>query len=219
MFSEETEESKSASAWSIFSNHSTPNSGKQSYSRMSCLNDDRTLDNFATCRLFGIDLKSPSLGALFEKSSLKSVDLPNDASEGCIRNQRQQLQVPIKEVHIRQNHSTRSRTKVQMQGVAVGRAVDLTALKGYDELISELEEMFEIKGELRNRHKWEIVFTDDEGDMMLMRDFPWLEFCDKVLRIFICSSQEVKKMRAGTKLPLSSADNERGGFNLEISGD
>ncbi|KAL2547609.1 Auxin response factor 9 [Forsythia ovata] len=219
MFSEETEECKSASAWSIFSNHSTPNSGKQSNSRMSCLNDERTLENSATCRLFGIDLKSPSLGALFEKSSLKSVDIPNDASEGCIRNQRQQLQVPIKEVHIRQNHSTRSRTKVQMQGVAVGRAVDLTALKGYYELISELEEMFEIKGELRNRHKWEIVFTDDEGDMMLMRDYPWLEFCDKVLRILICSSQDVKKMRAGSKLPLSSADNERAGFNLEIGGD
>lgn len=60
-----------------------------------------------------------------------------------------------------------------MQGVAVGRAVDLTTLKGYDELISELEEMFEIKGELQSRNKWEIVFTDDEGDMMLVGDDPW----------------------------------------------
>lgn len=63
--------------------------------------------------------------------------------------------------------------KVQMQGVAVGRAVDLTILKGYDELIKELEEMFEIQGELHSRNKWEIVFTDDEGDMMLMGDYPW----------------------------------------------
>lgn len=61
-----------------------------------------------------------------------------------------------------------------MQGVAVGRAVDLTAIKGYDELISELEDMFEIHGELRPRKKWEIVFTDDEGDTMLMGDHPWL---------------------------------------------
>lgn len=60
-----------------------------------------------------------------------------------------------------------------MQGVAVGRAVDLTTLKGYDELIAELEEMFEIKGELQPRDKWEIVFTDNEGDMMLMGDDPW----------------------------------------------
>lgn len=60
-----------------------------------------------------------------------------------------------------------------MQGVAVGRAVDLTILEGYDELIRELEEMFEIHGELRDRNKWEVVFTDDEDDMMLVGDDPW----------------------------------------------
>ena len=60
-----------------------------------------------------------------------------------------------------------------MQGIAVGRAVDLTSLSGYAELIDELEEMFEIKGELHPRDKWEIVFTDDDGDMMLMGDDPW----------------------------------------------
>ena len=63
--------------------------------------------------------------------------------------------------------------KVQMQGVAVGRAVDLTALEGYDELISELEKMFEIKGEFCHRNKWEVVFIDDEGDMMLAGDDSW----------------------------------------------
>jgi len=60
-----------------------------------------------------------------------------------------------------------------MQGVAVGRAVDLTKLSGYDELLKELEEMFDIQEELHARNKWEIVFTDDEGDMMLMGDYPW----------------------------------------------
>lgn len=60
-----------------------------------------------------------------------------------------------------------------MQGVGVGRAVDLTILESYDELIDELEELFSIKGELRPRDKWEIVFTDNEGDMMLVGDDPW----------------------------------------------
>lgn len=60
-----------------------------------------------------------------------------------------------------------------MQGMAVGRAVDLTSLEGYDELTTELEQMFEIEGELRQRNKWEVVFTDDEGDMMLVGDDPW----------------------------------------------
>lgn len=61
-----------------------------------------------------------------------------------------------------------------MHGIAVGRAVDLTVLEGYDQLIDELEEMFDIRGELQPRNKWEIVYTDDEGDMMLLGDYPWL---------------------------------------------
>lgn len=60
-----------------------------------------------------------------------------------------------------------------MQGIAVGRAVDLAGLKGYDELIAELENMFDIKGALSLRDKWAVVFTDDEGDMMLVGDDPW----------------------------------------------
>lgn len=61
-----------------------------------------------------------------------------------------------------------------MQGVAVGRAVDLTLLEGYADLIAELEKMFEIKGELKERKKWQVVYTDEEGDMMLLGDYPWL---------------------------------------------
>ena len=60
-----------------------------------------------------------------------------------------------------------------MQGIAVGRAVDLTLLKSYDELIKELEEMFEIQGQLLPRDKWIVVFTHDEGAMMLAGDDPW----------------------------------------------
>ena len=61
-----------------------------------------------------------------------------------------------------------------MQGIAVGRAVDLTVLKGYDDLINELEKMFDIKDELCPCGKWAVVFTDDEGDMMLVGDDPWV---------------------------------------------
>ncbi|KAM2483502.1 hypothetical protein ACFX1W_041125 [Malus domestica] len=103
--------------------------------------------------------------------------------------------------------STRTRTKVQMQGVAVGRAVDLTALKGYDHLIDELEKMFEIKGELRPKNKWAVVFTDDENDMMLMGDDQWSDFCKLVKKIFIYSSDEVQKMNR-CKLQSSSLDCE-----------
>lgn len=114
---EETEESKSASAWSVISNHSTPST---------LPNDLRKPDAMAPCRLFGFDLKSPSL------ITLRSVDIPNDNGEVHIlstlssagseqkssvskefRDQKlDQLQIPIKDVQSRQSNSSRSRTKV-----------------------------------------------------------------------------------------------------------
>lgn len=60
-----------------------------------------------------------------------------------------------------------------MEGISVGRAVNLSALEGYDDLITELEKMFEIKGELRPINKWVIIYTDNEGDVMLVGDDPW----------------------------------------------
>ncbi|RWW32244.1 hypothetical protein GW17_00003103, partial [Ensete ventricosum] len=72
------------------------------------------------------------------------------------------------------SRQTRSCTKVHMQGFAVGRAVDLTRLIGYDELLHKLEEMFSIEGELTGAvNKWVIVYTDDEDDIMLVGDDPW----------------------------------------------
>lgn len=232
---EETEESKSASAWSVLSNHSAPSPGKKSnYPINACRNEERKPDTVATCRLFGIDLNSHSVVSLCDYSPEKSF-MPTDTDEVYIpsvlssgnseqksvlsRDSRdvtkEKLQSPSKEVQSRHSPSSRCRTKVHMQGVAVGRAVDLASLNGYKELITELEEVFSISGELRSREKWEIVFGDDEGDIMLMGDYPWLEFCNMVRRIFIWSSQDVKKMK-GNKLPFSSSEHEGSGFNLEI---
>ena len=43
-----------------------------------------------------------------------------------------------------------------------------------------------------------IVYTDDEGDMMLVGDDPWQEFCGIVRKIFIYTREEVQKMNPGT---------------------
>ncbi|KAL2516681.1 Auxin response factor 9 [Abeliophyllum distichum] len=166
VFAEETEKSKSASAWSAFSNHLATHSGKQSNVPVPYLNDRRESHNVATCRLFGVDLISPSIGVLGETSKIKPVNIPSDACErynssklssvdseqkSCLskdskESKQEQLQVLTKEVQRRENQTSRSCTKAQMQGVPLCFAVDLTALKGYGELISELEEMFGIKG-------------------------------------------------------------------------
>ncbi|OIT02046.1 PREDICTED: auxin response factor 9-like [Nicotiana attenuata] len=225
MLVDETEDSKSASAWSGFPSILSSQFSKGTNQPILSPTDERKCDTITTCRLFGIDLKS-TLSSTTEAPLPKPANISNVSAERAspntvpagdsdqisglsidFKDQKQgQLQLLLKEVQSKHNCSTRSRTKVQMQGVAVGRAVDLTTLKGYNELIKELEEMFEIQGELHPRNKWEIVFTDDEGDMMLMGDHPWLEFCNVVRRIFIVSSQDIKNWSAGNKL-LSCADN------------
>lgn len=52
--------------------------------------------------------------------------------------------------------------------------MDLSKYHGYSELITELDKIFEFNGELVAPTKeWLVVFTDDEGDMMLVGDDPW----------------------------------------------
>jgi hypothetical protein len=73
-----------------------------------------------------------------------------------------------------QNGSSRSCKKVHKQGIALGRSIDLTKFTCYDELIAELDQMFDFNGELNSSSKnWMVVYTDNEGDMMLVGDDPW----------------------------------------------
>lgn len=61
-----------------------------------------------------------------------------------------------------------------MDGMAVGRAVDLTQFDGYEDLLRKLEEMFDIKAELCGlTKKWQVVYIDNEGDVMMVGDDPW----------------------------------------------
>ncbi|KAL8478371.1 hypothetical protein ACS0TY_030328 [Phlomoides rotata] len=95
--------------------------------------------------------------------------------------------------------STRSCTKVHKQGSALGRSVDLAKFNNYDELISELDSLFEFSGDLEARNKnWLVVYTDDEDDMMLVGDDPWEEFCGMVRKILILTKEEVQRMKPGT---------------------
>lgn len=104
---EEAEESKTASAWSIISNASALSSVKQISSPVSC-QTERKPDTAATCRLFGIDLNNPSTLPHAENSSMVSDDAPQEG-EGFVT---KQSRAPRKEAQSRQGQSSRSRTKV-----------------------------------------------------------------------------------------------------------
>ncbi|KAK7262350.1 hypothetical protein RJT34_29918 [Clitoria ternatea] len=97
-----------------------------------------------------------------------------------------------------QNSAKRSCTKVHKQGSLVGRAIDLSRLKGYNDLLGELERLFGMEGLLKDPDKgWRILYTDSENDIMVVGDDPWHEFCDVVSKIHIYTQEEVEKMTIG----------------------
>ncbi|XP_017224727.1 auxin response factor 1 isoform X2 [Daucus carota subsp. sativus] len=170
-------------------------------------------------RLFGIDLVDPSTvedtpmivsGAVVDDLSLTlqvESDLhsePYDADQSDLpsvscKPEKSSLQ-PQHELHSRH---IRSCTKVHMQGIAVGRAVDLTRFNKYEDLLRKLEDMFEIEGELcGSEKKWQVVYTDDEDDIMMVGDDPWHEFCNMVRKICIYTTEEAKRLTPKIKPPV-----------------
>ncbi|KAJ7536068.1 hypothetical protein O6H91_12G055600 [Diphasiastrum complanatum] len=91
----------------------------------------------------------------------------------------------------------RTRIKVYKQG-AVGRAVDLSKFEGYDDLRRVLGELFKLEGLLSEAASgWQLVYTDHEGDMLLVGDDPWTVFCSMVRKIRILSPTELENMAQG----------------------
>ncbi|GFZ20477.1 auxin response factor 4 [Actinidia rufa] len=97
-----------------------------------------------------------------------------------------------------QSSNKRSCTKVHKQGNLVGRAIDLSRLNSYEDLLIELERLFSMEGLLRDPDMgWRILYTDEENDMMVVGDDPWPEFCGMVSKIHIYTQEEVEKMTIG----------------------
>ncbi|CAK7348233.1 unnamed protein product [Dovyalis caffra] len=68
----------------------------------------------------------------------------------------------------------RSSTKVLKYGTVLGRSVVLTQFDGYNELIWELDLMFDFQGSLIDGTSgWSVVYSDHEGDMMRIEECPW----------------------------------------------
>ncbi|XP_022946080.1 auxin response factor 19-like [Cucurbita moschata] len=109
------------------------------------------------------------------------------------------------------NHSQRMRTytKVQKRG-SVGRCIDVTRYKGYDELRHDLARMFGIEGQLEDpqRTDWKLVYVDHETDILLVGDDPWEEFVSCVQSIKILSSAEVQQMSLDGNLGHIQAPNQ-----------
>ncbi|XP_020210334.2 auxin response factor 1 isoform X1 [Cajanus cajan] len=89
----------------------------------------------------------------------------------------------------------RSGIKVFKKGMPIARSVNLTQLRGYDELIHKLDQLFEFGGQLISSQKnWLIAYTDYEEDIMLVGDDPWEEFVVMARKIYIYPKDDFQKM-------------------------
>ncbi|XP_047975579.1 LOW QUALITY PROTEIN: auxin response factor 5-like [Salvia hispanica] len=88
----------------------------------------------------------------------------------------------------------RTYTKIQKAG-SVGRSIDVSSFKTYNQLRSEIERMFGLEGLLNDPGSgWKLVYVDFESDVLLVGDDPWEEFVGCVRCIRILSPAEVKQM-------------------------
>ncbi|KAI4381053.1 hypothetical protein MLD38_007170 [Melastoma candidum] len=102
--------------------------------------------------------------------------------------------------------------KINMEGVAIGRKVDLGAYDTYDKLSSAVDVLFRDLlavqrdgGEeaitttegVDGRGEYTIVYEDNEGDRMLLGDVPWHMFVSTVKRLRVLKTSELSSHGIG----------------------
>ncbi|XP_039051131.1 auxin response factor 7-like isoform X2 [Hibiscus syriacus] len=113
-----------------------------------------------------------------------------------------------------QTQRMRTYTKVQKRG-SVGRSIDVTHYKGYDELRHDLARVFGIEGQLEDPQSsdWKLVYVDHENDILLVGDDPWEEFVSCVQSIKILSSAEVQQISLNGDLGNVAVPSQAVSFN------
>ncbi|KAH9313827.1 hypothetical protein KI387_022454, partial [Taxus chinensis] len=97
--------------------------------------------------------------------------------------------------------------KVNMDGVAIGRKVDLTAHESYEALVKDLENMFQTSTENQTTSSGSmplrlldptsdmvLTYEDKEGDCMLVGDIPWKMFVNMVIRLRIMKTSDANAL-------------------------
>ncbi|XP_057977433.1 auxin-responsive protein IAA26-like [Malania oleifera] len=111
--------------------------------------------------------------------------------------------------------------KINMDGVPIGRKVDLKAYDSYDQLCSAVDELFRgllaaqrdssvggtqnkqeeekaITGLLDGIGEYTLVYEDNEGDRMLVGDVPWNMFVSTAKRLRVLKSSEISTLGLGS---------------------
>ncbi|KAH6781220.1 hypothetical protein C2S51_000071 [Perilla frutescens var. frutescens] len=104
--------------------------------------------------------------------------------------------------------------KINMDGIPIGRKVDLEAYNSYEKLSFGVDELFRglvaaqkqddeggkgIGGLLDGSGEYTLVYEDNEGDRMLVGDVPWLMFVSTVKRLRVLKTADLPALSRGRK--------------------
>ncbi|KAK9677041.1 hypothetical protein RND81_11G118200 [Saponaria officinalis] len=135
--------------------------------------------------------------------------------------------MPSKAVHVNEkkpaeNSNKGQFVKINMDGIPIGRKVDLSAFNCYDNLSSAVDALFRgllaaqkdsSAGGIENKHEeqkpitgildrtgeYTLVYEDNEGDRMLVGDVPWHMFVSTVKRLRVLKSSDLPTLSRGSK--------------------
>ncbi|KAL4604479.1 hypothetical protein ACB092_10G196500 [Castanea dentata] len=111
--------------------------------------------------------------------------------------------------------------KINMDGVPIGRKVDLKAYDSYEKLSFAIDELFgdllaaqrdysaakkenkvgdakAITDSLHGSREYTLIYEDNEGDRMLVGDVPWHMFVSTVKRLRVLKSSEISTLQLTT---------------------
>lgn len=103
--------------------------------------------------------------------------------------------------------------KINMEGVPIGRKLDLNAYDNYHTLEDVVDHLFRgllaaqrnsseekaIRGLLDGSGEYTLVYEDNEGDRMLVGDVPWNMFVSTVKRLRVLKSSELSSLSLVSK--------------------
>ncbi|KAL5783339.1 hypothetical protein ACOSP7_008368 [Xanthoceras sorbifolium] len=125
-----------------------------------------------------------------------------------------------KEVSDRKSQSLKNNqqfVKISMEGVPIGRKINLCAYDSYEELSFAIDELFKdllaaqkessgagsentkeqskaLSGSLAKRDEYTLVYEDNEGDRILVGDVPWHMFVSTVKKLLVLKTSELSTL-------------------------
>ncbi|CAA6655421.1 unnamed protein product [Spirodela intermedia] len=131
--------------------------------------------------------KDCSNGASRCKITGHAVNIPRSATKEMGSHQQQAKKGPI---------GGSLFVKVNMDGMPIGRKVDLNSHHTYEALAMALEEMFQSRNSKANlldgSSGFVLTYEDKDGDWMLVGDVPWGMFLSTVQRLRIMRAPDVR---------------------------